>query len=280
MHSFSSHMMPDPSESGHGKIRDPSPQVREPQKAVPAKVDLLQQGTRAIRFFESASAQDMHMCTLQLAHDCKHVLIIADGADNNVEERSVDLAEVSRVAPSNLDEYSVALLLPANSEILEFIFGSEDDWRNWLDVLQELCVEGDMKSPTRVSTPDTAPSEVGLNNAVPSGGRLEYHETICELIELVSELRTQNTILLHSREGCEQKVHALAHKLEVTNVVLKSLIEDNLRLRSILSSRESAIADLATILVSKMQDEQPCTRRASLSSVETQLRPHDICNSD
>ena len=226
------------------------------------------EGTRAISFRELDSSHMIHMCTLQLSQDRRRLHISIDHSQESSEYRIVHLSDIARVAASNLDENSLALLLPTESEILEFIFGCEEDYRMWLGGLQELCQGSEHKPETRSSTPDTAPSEDGRRLIDAGIGRLVYHETICELIELVYELQNQNSLLVLSREKYLEWNRALL-------LDLRDTVNENVRLQTLISSRESTIADLCQLLLSQGQGVEPCSRRASLSSVETSMRPHD-----
>ncbi len=251
-------------------IEDPEDCLKDPTSLLTR----MKRATRVIRVVESGDLPCIDMCMLQLSHDNHSVHIL----EECMKTHSIDCMSIAEVARSNVDEHAIALLIPSTSEIVQFIFGSEEECNRWFTGLRSLC-SGDLCS-SRVSTPDTAHSEAGCDeNEGINRERLPYHDTICDLIELISELRDQNDELVRARGQYEEATFLLASELERSQAKLFSVMEENKRLQSCLNSRDSGLLNMAELLISILKTsgshEYGESRRASLESVETNIRPHD-----
>jgi hypothetical protein len=251
---------------------------------VPFSLDSLtsrmKQGTRVIRVVESGDQQCIDMCMLKLSPDEKRVFIV----DEYMNTVSLEVGSFVKVARSNMDEHAIALLIPSTSEILQFIFSSEEELHLWFTGFRSLRARDDsfqaQACSSRASTPDTAHSEDCCDETVNiTRGRLGYHDTICDLIEIISELRDQNDSLIRSRKLYEDATMVLANELEISQMKLFSVMEENARLRVRVNSCDSGLLNMAELLIFILKDsgkeETPRSRRASLASVDTNIRPHD-----
>jgi hypothetical protein len=95
----------------------------------------MREGTPLIRRIEGPGddSADVTMCVAFLSDelDCIRFLKHDSASEHLPISHEVKVPDISRVAQSTTDDHSLALLIPSDDVIVEFIFASEEDYSAW-----------------------------------------------------------------------------------------------------------------------------------------------------
>jgi hypothetical protein len=202
-------------------------------------VHIMQDGAPVIRHIETAcSAKDkvpaIDMCIVRLSHDMTQIRFDSEASGTFCAGifDALDISTIEQVAASNLDKHAVGLLIPEREIIIELIFASEEDWKNWLYGLEILCANFRTKKEGSL-TPDTSVSDDGI---------------VSDLLEMVEELKAHNEALIGINDRYELSLENATRQLQIEK-------SKNANLYCLLSIKDSNISELSNLVTSLLQQQ-------------------------
>ncbi len=225
----------------------------------------MKSGAPIVRYSEVGSSgvnrkPDVQMCFAYLNDSMDQIVFVLHPKSDVVYDSPLSvllLSKVEQVEASNIDKFSVALLLPEELEIAELIFATEEDWNCWLCGLKALCSRQIRSDETQEQCDE--PQEE-LDQSSPD---LE------ELYSLVDRLENQNDLLKRIKAEYEISLNDANETLERKDGEIHNL-------KLLLELRDDTIRELSGSLHSLVTKQSIIVAKLTSSSCSGYAVPLEL----